>query len=154
MLDDDTSYSVFHRQAEPRLRAALVAAYGTQRGRDATVEALVYGWEHWEKVSAMENPIGYLYRVGTRRARRLLSRPPVGFAEPTPPEEPWVEPGLPKALERLSPAQRQAVVLVHAYGHSFRDAAHLLGVAPSTVQNHCARGLRKLRSALGVKADV
>lgn len=154
MVDDDDSYSVFHRQAEPLLRAALVAAYGTQRGRDATVDALVYGWEHWERIRVMENPIGYLYRVGTRRARRLLARTQVVFAEPTSQDEPWVEPGLPRALERLSPGQRQAVVLVHAYGHSFREAARLLGVAPSTVENHCARGLRKLRSALGVKADV
>jgi DNA-directed RNA polymerase specialized sigma24 family protein len=46
------------------------------------------------------------------------------------------------------------VVLVHAYGHSFREAARVLGVAPSTIQNHCDRGLRKLRSALGVNANV
>jgi DNA-directed RNA polymerase specialized sigma24 family protein len=153
-LVDDDPYSVFHRQAEPLLRVALVAAYGTQRGREAAVDALVYGWEHWERIKVMENPIGYLYRVGSRRTRRLLSRRQVVFAQPTPQDEPWVEPGLPSALDRLSPGQRQAVVLVHAYGHSFREAARVLGVAPSTIQNHCDRGLRKLRSALGVNADV
>jgi len=36
----------FVRESEPRLRRALVAAYGFEEGRDATAEALAYGWEH------------------------------------------------------------------------------------------------------------
>ena len=38
--------------------------------REATVEALSYGWEHWARVAAMANPVGYLYVVGRDRATR------------------------------------------------------------------------------------
>ncbi|HUG09011.1 MAG TPA: sigma factor-like helix-turn-helix DNA-binding protein [Acidimicrobiia bacterium] len=151
---DSSSYSTFHRRAEPRLRVALVAAFGADRGREAALEALVYGWEHWERVREMENPIGYLYRVAQRRARRGQRRAWVLFPPPVSSGDPWVEPGLPNALKDLSPAQRQAVVLVYAYGYPHREVAEMLGVAPSTVQQHCDRGLRKLRSALGVTADA
>ncbi len=67
---------------------------------------------------------------------------------------PWVEPGLPRALARLSKQQRTAVVLVHAFGWTFREVAELTGVKPTTVQNHLERGLAKLRDALEVHEDA
>jgi len=153
-VEESDSFPAFHRGAEPRLRAALVARFGSQTGREAALEALVYGWEHWQRVRGMDNPIGYLYRVGVSRARRLWRRTRVVVPEELPFREPWVEPELPRALRRLSSSQRQAVVLVHAYGLTFREAAGVLGVSPSTIQTHCTRGLVKLRSALGVNADA
>ncbi|MGH8935267.1 MAG: RNA polymerase sigma factor, partial [Acidimicrobiia bacterium] len=56
--------------------------------------------------------------------------------------------------ERLTPLQRQAVVLVHGCGYPYREVAQLLEIAPSTVQTHVERGLEKLRAALGVMSDV
>lgn len=56
-----------------RLRRVLVARYGVEVGWDACAEALAYGWTHWERVGAMDNPAGYLCRVAvsaTRRHRR------------------------------------------------------------------------------------
>lgn len=155
MADDQASpYEVFHQIAEPRLRVALVAAFGADLGREAAVEALVYGWENWDRIKAMDNPVGYLYRVGHRFARRQALRKQVLFPPAPSPSEPWVEPGLPAALNGLSPSQRQAVILICAYRYSYREVAGILRVAPSTIQQHCERGLRKLRSALGVRADV
>jgi DNA-directed RNA polymerase specialized sigma24 family protein len=54
----------FVRESEPRLRCALVAAYGFEEGRDATAEAFAYAWEHWERVRQMPNALGYLFRAG------------------------------------------------------------------------------------------
>jgi DNA-directed RNA polymerase specialized sigma24 family protein len=42
------------------------------------------------------------------------------------------------------------VVLVHAYGMSHSEAADLLGLKRSSIQNHLERGLEKLRTDLGV----
>ena len=66
---DDDEFATFMLDAEPRLRRALVAAFGSQRGREATAESLAWGWEHWTRVRAMHNPVGYLYRVGRSRTR-------------------------------------------------------------------------------------
>ena len=49
---------------ERGLRTTLTAALGSDVGREAAAEALAYGWEHWDRVSALENPAGYLYPVG------------------------------------------------------------------------------------------
>jgi len=96
------SFTEFFADVQPRLNRALVAALGTQDGLEATQEALAWGWEHWDELGAMNNPAGYLYRVGRSRARRLRRRPPVLPPIGTGRDLPWVEPGLPTALARLS----------------------------------------------------
>ena len=48
-----------------RLRAGLVATYGPDLGLDVAAEALAYGWEHWSRIGAMDNPSGVVaYRIG------------------------------------------------------------------------------------------
>lgn len=140
----------FVRSIEAGLRAALIGRHGADRGREAANDALVAGWRQWDRVSRMENPAGYLYRIGHRRAlrRRLLPAPaPEGHALP----DPWVEPGLPAALKDLSTRQRQVVMLIEGFEYTFREAAALLGVSVSSVQTHHERGLDRLRIALGVE---
>ncbi|HEX6946251.1 MAG TPA: sigma-70 family RNA polymerase sigma factor [Acidimicrobiia bacterium] len=146
-------FEAFYEDAEPRLRLALVAGFGAQRGREATVDALSYGWENWERVRVMDNPIGYLYRVGARQARRMRRAEPILFEVPVDTSRSF-EPGLPEALNGLTAAQRQVVVLVYAMGYSHREVARLLGLSPATVQTHLTRGLVKLRRSLGVSTDV
>jgi RNA polymerase sigma-70 factor (ECF subfamily) len=140
----------FVARIEPRLRRALVALYGSENGRDATAEALAYAWEHWDRVRAMENPAGYLFRVAQSSTRHR--RAPVVFEVPETPEI-RVEPLLPGALQSLTENQRLAVVLVHAFGWRAIEVAELIGVKATTVQNHLDRGLRRLRETLGVDND-
>ncbi|MCC5953885.1 MAG: sigma-70 family RNA polymerase sigma factor [Acidimicrobiia bacterium] len=145
-------FEQFFDDAEPRLRRALVAAYGPERGREATAEALAYAWQHWEQVQAMDNPVGYLYRVGQSRSRQRR-QPWV-----TPPDDAtsggWHEPELPAALAALSERERLAVVLIEGFGWTYREVAELVEVAPSSIQSYRQRGLDKLRGALGVSEDA
>ncbi len=145
------AFEEFFASAEPRLRRALVAAYGLERGREAAAEALAYSWEHWSSVRRMQNPLGYLYRVGQsktrpRLVRRLTSRPET--------VEPIVEPGFTVALAGLSERQRVATVLIHGFGWTHVEVAELIGVSATTVQNHLERGMSALREALEVREDV
>lgn len=154
MLDDPTrtvSFTVFVTETEARLRHALTAAWGPDQGREAAAEALAYGWEHWDRVQRMENPAGYLYRVGRDRARRMGPRRAVLPAPRGDDAEHWVEPGLPAALAKLSEQQRLVVALVHGYGWSLGEVAELLDVAKSTVQSYADRGLKRLRRQMGVE---
>jgi DNA-directed RNA polymerase specialized sigma24 family protein len=146
------SFESFVGEVEPRLRRALVAMYGIERGREATAEALAYAWEHWERISGYENLAGYLFRVAQSRSRRRKA--PVVFASIDRGEsERYFEPGLPAAMAKLSESQRLAVVLVHAFGWRITEVAELTGVKATTVQNHIERGLRRLRKNLGVDED-
>ena len=140
--------------AEPRLRRAFVAALGAHRAYDATAEALAYGWEHWDRVRAMENPLGYLYRVGQSRTRprRHALRSTTWDAGVA--DKPMVEPGLQPALASLSELQRVVVVLVHGFEWTLSEVADLLDVTKSTVQTHLERGLARLRAALEVTEDA
>jgi len=139
-------FSAFVLEHEPRLRRAFVAAYGGQRGRDATAEALGYAWEHWSRVSRMQNAPGYLFRVGQSRTRHR--RVPLSF-ERHDHHDPEVEPRLLPVLRSLSQRQRTAVVLVHGFGWTLREVSEIMGTKITTVQNHVERGLAKLRTELG-----
>jgi RNA polymerase sigma-70 factor (ECF subfamily) len=145
------SFTRFVSEVQPHLMHALAARYGSDLGREATAEALAYGWEHWDRIRGMENPAGYLYRVGKHSGARL--KRPRRWANPglprVPGRLPWVEPGLPRALGKLSVRQRQAVVLVNAFGYSHSEVAELLEVSKATVQTHADRGLARLRAQLG-----
>lgn len=141
------SFTSFVESAEPRLRRALVARFGPDEGRDATADALAYGWENWDRLSGIDNPVGYLYRVGQHRGFRRW-RPPV--LPPAPHRSlPEVEPELPQALALLSQRQRTAVLLVHSFGWTHEEVAELMEVSVSTVRNHLRRGMDRLRKALG-----
>ena len=146
----ERAFADFMVEAEPRLRRALVARYGGEAGREATAEALAYGWQHWDRLAAMTNPVGYLYRVGQSHGRRM-HRPRHAFPAPDARTMPWVEPALPSALAKLSPKQRQVVVLVHGFQYTHAEVANLLGISKSTVQNHVERGVASLRKRLAVR---
>jgi RNA polymerase sigma-70 factor (ECF subfamily) len=153
VLRDDSlvdSYVEFINELEPRLRNALTASLGSEEGKEATAEAVAYGWEHWDRVKVMENPAGYLFVVGRRMGRSRRKRTPV-FHEVESPHTPWVEPGLDLALARLPERQRTVVMLLHCFGWSMSEVAQVLGVSKTTVQNHDDRGLKRLRGQLGVE---
>lgn len=154
MLSDDVradAFTTFVAATEQRLRQALTAAVGPELGREATADALAYGWEHWDRVGDLENPAGYLYRVGRNLARRMASRPPLRLAPVARRDDVWVEPGLPSALSRLPDKQRVVVTLVHGYGWSLSETAAFLAVSKGTVQLQTKRGLKRLRRDLGVE---
>jgi RNA polymerase sigma-70 factor (ECF subfamily) len=150
-MNVSAAFSEFMAEAEPRLLRALVARYGVQRGREAALDAMAYAWRHWERVQAMDNPIGYLYRVGSSSVRSTSippSLPPVDDHR-----EPWIEPGLERSLDTLSESQRVAVVLRYSFEWTHGEIAELLGVSVRTVRAHLERGMKKLRSGLEVTVD-
>lgn len=152
--DRDAEFEAFVARVEPRLRRALVASYGPTIGRDAALDALSWAWEHWSRVRPMDNPAGYLYRVGQTAAGKHFASPAsAGF--PAPPSEgmPDVAPELDGALRRLSVQQRAVVVLAHGYALSQREVAEVLGISVSTVREHLDRGMGRLRNELEVRHE-
>jgi len=147
----EDSFTAFFCATERRLRAALTASLGAEFGREACADALSYGWEHWDRLRVMDNPAGYLYRVGRGRGRRMRTSRRVSLAPTHVTSEAWFEPGLADALAGLPEKQRVVVALLHGYGWSFAEVAEFLGVAKSTVQSYDERAMRRLRPKLGVE---
>jgi RNA polymerase sigma-70 factor (ECF subfamily) len=142
-----SEFTVFVDRHEPALRRALAGHLPLDEVADAVAEALGYAWQHWDRLRTMDNPAGYLFRVGQSRSRRrrwaLLPAAPA-------PDIPDIEPGLVEALRRLPDMQRSCVWLVHACGWSYGETATALGISASAVGTHVSRALPRLRASLGV----
>lgn len=152
MLQHETkteAFTGFVEAHEASLRGALTAALGVEVGREAAAEALAYGWANWDRVSAMDNPAGYLYRMGRNLGRRMHRSRRVLLPEPEAVGEPLVEPGLPAALAGLSERQRVVIWLVHSADWSMGEVADFLGISKASVQTHAERGMAKLRRRMG-----
>ncbi len=154
MLPEETladSFISFVGAKEQSIKLALCSAFGQEVGLEATRDAFAYAWEHWERISRMDSPAGYLWRVGRNRARRIKTRRAPLFDSVSLEHLPWVEPGLPRAIEELSEKQRVTVLLVYGFDWTFDEVADLLSVSRSTVQTHTERALVRLRDKLGVE---
>jgi DNA-directed RNA polymerase specialized sigma24 family protein len=146
-MADDAEFEEFVIRTEPALRRALSGHLARDAVGDALAEAFAYAWEHRDRVLRLEHPTGYLFRVAQSKARiRKHGFLPWSSADATPD----VEPGLVGALTALSPAQFQAVWLVHACGWTYSEAAEALHMSASTVGSHVSRALGHLREQLGV----
>jgi RNA polymerase sigma factor (sigma-70 family) len=145
----EQEFARFVEKTEPKLLRALVGGFGSEVGREATRDALAYAWEHWGRVSGMDNPVGYLFRVGQSRSRSYR-RGRLWFPEVPTDHLPDIDPRLPAAIRQLSHMQRAAVVLRYVEELPERAVAEALGISRATARKHAERGLAKLRKGLGV----
>lgn len=135
-----------------RLRQVITARYGVDVGAEATDAALAWAWEHWDRLTDMTNPTGYLYRVAQTQARRAIAhgRPVTLPSEsrPGPDGSTALDGDLADALGRLPDRQRLAVVMVHVYGWTPAEVGQLTDTPAVTIRSHLRRGLRHLRNDL------
>jgi DNA-directed RNA polymerase specialized sigma24 family protein len=133
-----------------RLRRIMTARYGVETGGDIHAESMAWAWQNWAKLQAMENPVGYLYRVAQSSARphhRWLRR--TSFPSKFP--ERWhldEDSSLFNSLSSLSEAQRVSVLMVHGHQWTYAEVAEALECSVSAVTNHVHRGLATLRRQL------
>lgn len=144
-------FTAFVEQSGARLRRGLVARFGHEMGNEACDSAMAYAWAAWDRVSGMENPAGYLWKVActtARRERRRRDRAPLGSAAGTTAAAELSDGELHRALKRLSDDSRTCVLLVHGFGWSYQDVAEFTGMSVSSVNNHVHRGMQRLRKVL------
>ncbi|MEQ8440203.1 MAG: sigma-70 family RNA polymerase sigma factor [Ilumatobacter fluminis] len=146
-MTDEMTFDEFVAAAMPRLHRALLGSVGVDRLDDAVAEAVAWAFEHQAEISAMDNPVGYMYRVGVSKVRR---RRRLRLFRDVPVTIPDVEPGLVDAMLSLPESQRTAVWLAHGCHWTHTEIAEVMDLAPSTVATHVSRGMHSLRKALGV----
>lgn len=146
---------------EQRLRVAFLARYGPQLGAEVAAEAMAWAWENRDRLETMENPAGYLFRVGQSKSKRLFRwrRETVRFPDERSlhsgdtardrREPAWTEPKLSEALNRLGKQERTAVILVHCFQWTYDEVGEMLDLPLHTVRNRIHRGLTQLRADLG-----
>ena len=157
-IETAAGFESWYRSEHPRLLAAMaVVARDTEVAREVTAEAFARALERWDRVSAMDSPGGWTYRVAlnlvrrrARRAaveRRLLPRlagPPVVAAVPGHAIETW------QAVTDLPPRMRTAVALRYLGGLTEAEVADTMGIAPGTVAATLSDARRRLATLLEV----
>ncbi len=141
----------FEAERDRLFRALFAITRSRPEAEDISQEAFVRVWERWDRVSAMDERVGYLHRTAMNlfrdRRRRVVremkrvighSPPPDGF------EAVEARSVAAIALGSLTERQRAVVVLTEGLGHSAEEAGALLGIKGSTVRAL----LHQARSAL------
>ena len=154
---DTSTFDEFVRAQHVRLFAAMCLVTGDRyEAEEVAQEAFVRVFERWNKVSAMEDPTGYLYRTAMnvfrkryRRAalalRRTMHLAPArsGFEEVEDREV------VVHALAQLPRDQRAALVVTALLGFNSEEAGRILGASPSTVRARATRARTALRERIG-----
>ena len=139
------------------LRTAFLVTGNAHSAEDLLQTALTKAYGSWDKDSAAEYPVAYVRRLMinthlswvrrlTNTERPLERFPDAGTGDHQSAHAETDE--MRRALLRLSPRVRTAVVLRFFEDLSEADTAALMGCSRSTVNNHVTRGLAALRSQL------
>jgi RNA polymerase sigma factor (sigma-70 family) len=142
----------------PRLVAALSQYCGdVHLAEEVAQDALVRVCQRWRHVSQLASPEGWTYRVAVNlansrwRRRRAAQRAHQRHGldtESRPPVPVEDQLAVREALGRLTPKQRQAVVLRHVLELSVEEAAHVMDMTPGALRGLTHRAVGRLRHAL------
>lgn len=147
----------FSEESEKLFRRLWLVTRDRGEAEDIVQEAFIVVLERWERVQAMEDPTGYLYRVAfnawRRRARRaaravqrLVSRPTETGDQFSSVDARTV---IGSALDALTPRQRAALVLTELLGMTSEEAASILKVRPVTVRVLSSQARGSMRERIG-----
>jgi RNA polymerase sigma-70 factor (ECF subfamily) len=157
-LETAPSFEAFYEAERRTLFRRLWLVTGNRaEAEELMQDAFLKVWERWERVGAMDDPVGYLYRTAMnlfrKRYRRavLAIRRSVGlvpsadeFAEADDRET------VRRVLSALPPRQRAALVLTEMLGFSPDEAGRALGVQASTIRSLSHQGRESFRRAMEV----
>jgi len=150
-------FASWYRAEYPRVVNALALLTGERQvAADAASEAFVRAFAKWDRVSKMDRPGGWLYKVALNDARKRLRRvarertkaaslewTPVTSAPTEPDHELW------EAVSRLPDRTRSAVVLRYVADLTEPAIAEALGVKRGTVATMLRRAHETLAADLG-----
>ncbi|MGH2642003.1 MAG: sigma-70 family RNA polymerase sigma factor [Actinomycetota bacterium] len=155
--DKQISFEDLFRSERTRLFRALCVLTGNRaEAEDLAQDAFVRVWSTWDRVGAMDDPTGYLYRTAMNGARSRYRRSVLAVKRQLRPRahrdelsmaDDRVE--LARSLARLTSKQRAAIVLLDLLGLSSDEAGAVLGMSPGTVRTQASRGRAELRRQAG-----
>jgi RNA polymerase sigma factor (sigma-70 family) len=155
------TFEEFYGAEHGGLFGALFLLTGNrQEAEDVMQEAFLKVWERWDRVKTMENPPGYLYRTAMNAFRMRRRRAAVAarrfvrhLARSEDLERAEARHEVDRALLRLSPRQRAAVVLTELLEFDSNAAGRVLGVKPTTVRKLAQQGREAIRRSVGERDE-
>ncbi len=154
---EDTERLAFHDfyvGSRDRVGRALAMTLGdADLAADSVDEAMARAYQRWSSVSRMDNPSGWVYRVGLNlarsRIRRITRRRRATTDRPADVPEPDVlEPAILRALQALPVDHRSVVVCRLLLGWSEAETAEALDIRPGTAKSRLHRATTTLATQL------
>ena len=161
----DADFEGFCREAHPRLVSAFAHHCGDPfLAEELAQEALIRAGDRWSKVSRLESPIGWVFRVGANLAassfrrrgaeRRALERarsnPGQAHRDPDGGDAVAVR----EALAALPERQRQVVLLRYFLDQSAERTGDVLGLSAGAVRMQAHRALAAMHARLADAAET
>ena len=159
-MDQGSEFDEFYLGTRRQLLRQLSLMTGdTEQAADVLQEAYARAWQRWGHVSSLSDPTAWVRTVAWRvaisqhrrslvaadRLRRLFV--PEAKLDRAPDRDEIID--LRRALRRLSPEHRRALVLFEMCGLSVRQVALEIGVPEGTVKSRLARARASLATDLG-----
>lgn len=147
----------------PALRAfAMSLCRDATFADDLVQETIVKAWSNFDKFAPDSNMRAWLFTIlrntffsGKRKTKREVSDPDgihtAGLYEKPAHDGRLALADFRVAFDKLSPEQREVLILVGASGFSYEEAAEMTGVAVGTVKSRANRARQKLCDLLGLK---
>ena len=150
------SFEAFFEAEHERLQRALYVVTGdAQEAEELMQDAFIAVWERWDRVGAMDEPTGYLYRTAMNRYRSRLRRASRAAKRAVRASEGGdafaaadERDAIARALGRLPERQRAAIVLTELLGYGSEEAGRILGVKDVTVRSLSSQARAALRTHL------
>jgi RNA polymerase sigma factor (sigma-70 family) len=146
----------FEEHSDTLFRRMWLVTRDRQEAEELTQDAFLSVLERWERVSEMEDPVGYLYRTAfnswkkrLRRASRSVRLAVDPRYERDPFEAAEARSIVGEALARLTRRQRAALVLTELLGYSSEEAGSILGIRPVTARVLASQARAAMRDQVG-----
>jgi RNA polymerase sigma-70 factor, ECF subfamily len=155
-LHEVTSFEAFFETHRRRLFGALTLMMGNRsEAEEIMQDAFLKIWERWERVSGLDDPEAYLFRVAMNLFRNRFRRASLAARKallltPSTDDLAAIEDRdeVVRWLRPLPPRQRAAIVLTIYFDYSSDEAARILSIRPSTVRALATQGRAGVRQAL------
>ena len=154
--ESTSSFEEFFDAERGRLFGALAVMTGNRHEAEEIMQdAFLRLWERWERVSAMEEPTGFLYRTAMNLYRKRLRRAAVAMRKVTnrlPPDDALAvveaRDQATRLLRTLTPREREALVLTAYLGYSTEEAGRLMGIRANTIRVLTTRARASLKQTV------
>jgi RNA polymerase sigma-70 factor (ECF subfamily) len=157
-MADAASFDEFYLATRSAVLGQVTAmTLDRELAADNVQEAYTRAWQHWPRVSRLDDPTSWVRTVAWRlavsqyRRRTVADRALRRLARDSSEAEMAAEVGLDVivALRALSQEHRRVLVLYEMVGKSVREIAAETGVAQGTVKSRLSRARQQLSLAMG-----
>jgi RNA polymerase sigma-70 factor (ECF subfamily) len=157
-LEASRNFEVFYEaEAQTLFRRLWLVTGNRAEAEEIMQDAFLIVWQRWDRVTGMDDPVGYLYRTAMnlfrKRYRRamLAVRRTVGLA---PSNDDFSDADdrhvVRHVLAALPPRQRAALVLTELLGFTSKEAGDALGVTDATIRSLTRHGRDAFRRVMEV----